>query len=250
MANLRDLERATGLNVVTREEWGAREPRWEPPAWRAPCDNVWVHHAAVEGSDDADEMRQHQDFHQLTKGWSDIFYNLAIPDPNPDRLVFEGRGLFRTAEDVDWAEILVMGNFEVDKPSEGTLDVLATVLRYGIDVGWWRNNIAGHRDKPGDQGETRCPGRHLYARLPDVRDLVNAGPTEEDWLDMATEKQVRTIIRQELKPVIWLATAAYEAAASRQPAETVADAAFLFEQFGVEEGETLIEAVQRQFAED
>jgi hypothetical protein len=153
---------------------------------------VWIHHAAVESSDDAAEMRAHQAFHMDSRGWNDIAYSLALPDPNPGNVVFEGRGIgidggHTATENTESHGILVMGNFQVDHPSPVTIDVLVKLLRAGRAEGWWQDpspatNIGGHRDAP--TANTSCPGNFLYYDIPAIRVRVAQAapppPVQED----------------------------------------------------------------------
>lgn len=175
--------RRYGLELVTRAEWGASAPRARSEMF-IPSPRVWVHHAAVESSDDAAEMRAHQAFHMDSRGWNDLAYSLALPDPNPGNLIFEGRGIgiaggHTATENTESHGILVMGNFQVDRPSNVTIDVLVKLLKAGRAERWWvaptpASNIGGHRDAP--TANTSCPGNHLYARLPEIRTRVVSMP--------------------------------------------------------------------------
>jgi peptidoglycan hydrolase-like protein with peptidoglycan-binding domain len=173
-ATLEAVLRTTGLELVTRAEWGARAAK-RVVAMPYPSPRWWAHHAAVESTDDAREVRAHQAFHMDSRGWLDIAYNFLIPDPNPGLLVFEGRGVGvqggHTAYDNHLSHAFcLMGNFQVDVPSPSALDAIVRLTRLGRDRGWWEPTLGGHRDAP--RAATSCPGNHLYARLPDLRARV------------------------------------------------------------------------------
>jgi hypothetical protein len=198
---LESVLRTVGLELVTRAEWGARAPKNDPvPIW-LPSMRLWVHHAAIESTDDAREVRAHQAFHMDSRGWNDIAYSLLIPDPNPDLLVFEGRGIgvaggHTANENTVSHGICVLGNFMVDKFSATAEETLVRLARLGRDRGWWIPTLGGHRNAPG--ANTSCPGDNLYNRLAAVRIRV-AEDSEEDNVFNETDKTIlRNIIRQEL----------------------------------------------------
>lgn len=163
-----------GLTLITRAEWGAR-PRDYINYIQTPSPYFYVHHAAVESSDDAREVRAHQNYHMDQKGWSDIAYNFLVPDPNPNLIVFEGRGVGvqgghtsgynRTAH-----AVCVLGNFQVDRPSANTLESVARLIKRGRNLRWWGTHVGGHRDV----STSSCPGDYLYAQLPWIRNRANA----------------------------------------------------------------------------
>jgi len=171
------------LELVRRDECVLRRPKRTPSAMRIPAPRTYVHHAATEGADNCAELRVHQAYHMDSKGWNDIAYSLALPDPNPDRLVFECRGIgiaggHTLNENTESHGLLVMCNCQRDRPSQNTIDALEDLLVCGQRNGWWSADeatILGHRNAPG--ASTSCPGDHLYARLPEIRRNVAAGGT-------------------------------------------------------------------------
>ena len=158
-----------GLRLVTRAEWGARARRYVNYI-QLPSPYFFVHHAAVESSDDAREVRAHQNYHMDVKGWSDIAYSLLVPDPNPNFLVFEGRGIgvqggHTAGYNRSSHAVCVLGNFQVDSPSANTLETVARLVKVGRNKRWWGTHVGGHRDV----STSSCPGNNLYAKLPWIR---------------------------------------------------------------------------------
>jgi hypothetical protein len=174
----KDLEaklRPYGIELVTKAEWGARPPDYRN-SMPTPSPRFYDHHAAVESTDDAQEVRAHQQFHMDSRGWSDIAYNFLIPDPATGNLVYEGRGVgvqggHTQGENTESHAFCILGNFEVDRPAATTLELAAKLMAAGIKEKWWNNNILGHRDAAG--ASTSCPGRYWYEKLPWLRSRVN-----------------------------------------------------------------------------
>jgi len=184
------------LTIVTRAEWGAR-----PPAgvsrFSLPSAKVYIHHTA--GSErGAAGMRRIQADHmrpeaQGGRGFRDIAYSFVID--GDDGVIYEGRGAGVRGGHVLGAEnnhhgVCVMGNFEHETLTDAARRSLAGLLRHGRDRGWWQTTVVGHRDAPG--ASTACPGRHLYARLPDLRrDIVGGTPQpQEDDMTPAEANKV------------------------------------------------------------
>lgn len=133
-------------------------------------------------------------FHTQTKKRWDIGYNFII-DPRGN--IYEWRGGW---ESVIWAHaaynnapslgIALMGNFEINEPTEKQLDALtrlstALMIKYRINPDNQiyahivddhypyvkdevRSAFIGHRDT----GKTACPGTNLYNKLPTIRKAI------------------------------------------------------------------------------
>lgn len=179
------------MKIITRAQWGARPPR-SVHKIALPTPRLWVHHSADDRQGTA-AVRAHQAFHMDHRGWSDIAYSFLI---DADGRIFEGRGAGvaggHTAGDNTRSHaICLLGNFEHRHPTPAALDALVELARHGRDQGWWVPTLGGHRDAPG--ASTACPGRHLHAALPLIRERVNTTrppapaakpPAQEDDDDM------------------------------------------------------------------
>jgi hypothetical protein len=133
-------------------------------------------------------------YHTITKGRGDIGYNFLI---DPYGNVYEGRaggesviGAHDSWNNTPSLGISLMGNFEIQQPTNAqikSLIALVTALskKYGIDPlaktdyhiatteypymkSKTNYRLAGHKDA----GITSCPGKNLYAQLPDIRNAV------------------------------------------------------------------------------
>lgn len=81
------------LPIVTRSEWGAREPKLVE-TFLGPIPYVIIHHSYIPSACFSEEscegaMRKMQDMHQLKNGWNDIGYSFAI---GGDGRIYHGRG--------------------------------------------------------------------------------------------------------------------------------------------------------------
>jgi hypothetical protein len=123
-------------------------------------------------------------YHTQSRGWSDIGYNYLV-----DRFgrIWEGRyggvdrdvvGAHTLGYNDDSFAMSAIGNYEVAHPSDAMLDAYARLFAWklglhGIGAGWKRTwvtsryfqAINGHRDAE----STACPGKYLYAKIPDIR---------------------------------------------------------------------------------
>ena len=123
-------------------------------------------------------------YHTQSKGWSDVGYNFLV-----DRFgqIWEGRyggvdrpvvGAHTLGYNDDAFAMSAIGNFEVGRPPQAIIDAYARLFAWklslhGIDASstkqWVTSKyfqaINGHRDA----GQTACPGKYLYARIPDIR---------------------------------------------------------------------------------
>lgn len=65
------------LKIVSRKEWGAKPPKFVSKMGKA-ADFVIIHHSESPPCETIEKcinsMRSIQDFHQRTRGWSDIGY--------------------------------------------------------------------------------------------------------------------------------------------------------------------------------
>ena len=126
-------------------------------------------------------------YHTQSRGWSDVGYNFLV-----DRFgrIWEGRyggvdrpvvGAHTSGYNDDAFAMSAIGNFDVTRPSAAMVDAYGRLFAWklslhGVRAGSTRQwvtkrylpAIEGHRDV----GQTACPGRYLYARIPSIRTLA------------------------------------------------------------------------------
>jgi hypothetical protein len=189
--------------ILNRTDWGANESWRGKPQFISTIEQVHVHHT-VSRNDYAPEdvpalIRGMYRYHTHTLGWSDIGYNFLV-----DRFgrVWTGRaggaakavrGAHTLGFNASSTGISVIGNYDLVAPSSETLDAVAAVAAWKLDLyardplgtvavvsegsDRFRRGVAatlpvidGHRDT----NETACPGSQLYAALPDIRARARA----------------------------------------------------------------------------
>ena len=201
-----NLSGVTPPPIICRSEWGADESLRIAVRAYAPIRKLVVHHTASGNHpyDPAEIVRIIYRDHVGRRGFADIGYNFLID--NRGR-IYEGRYSRRYGDDepvtgedhAGWGVvgahaktmnagtcgICLIGNFDLEAPTNAAIASLQCLLawkasRQRIDAGngdpfvnvygsWGEfGNIAGHRNV----GETLCPGKHLYALLPALRQNV------------------------------------------------------------------------------
>lgn len=154
------------MDFITRSQWGARPANGTGNALGSPK-GVTVHYEGPKmGSRTHDKcaalVRSIQRYHQVTKGWSDIAYNLVVCEHGS---IFEGRGAHRgNAANGSTASNLV--RFSVcalvgagDATPVAMLDGIRDAIDYLRKVGGAGSVIDCHSD----HRATACPGDALRA---------------------------------------------------------------------------------------
>jgi hypothetical protein len=178
--------------IYSRAQWGADERMRDKSSLHYyEIHAGFVHHTVNANSYTRSQvpslLRGIYAYHTQSKGWSDIGYNFIV-----DRFgrIWEGRygGVARPvvgAHTLGYNEysfaMSALGNFETARPSSALLDAYGRLFAWklslhGIDASSTRQwvgkkyfrAINGHRDA----GQTACPGRYLYAKLPTIRSLA------------------------------------------------------------------------------
>jgi len=179
--------------IFSRAQWGADESLRDASSLHYyEVHAGFVHHTVNANDYTRDEVpgiiRSIYAYHTQSKGWSDIGYNFLV-----DRFgrIWEGRygGVDRPVvgahtlnyNDYSFA-MSAIGNYEIGQPSAAVLDAYGRLFAWklslhGVDAGSTRQKVGsdyfqainGHRDA----GETACPGKYLYAKLPTIRSLAD-----------------------------------------------------------------------------
>jgi N-acetylmuramoyl-L-alanine amidase len=193
--------------IISRDEWGAAScPPRATPAY-GEVKFAFVHHTVTTNdyapSDSAAIVRGICLYHRNSNGWNDIGYNFLVDKYGQ---IFEGRaggmdaavvGAQAQGYNTQSTGIANLGTFSNAGQTAAGLDALARLLswklavhgvpptgtvvvtsgggslnRYPAGTAVTFQRISGHRD--GDA--TACPGDGLYSQLPQLRQMVTAGP--------------------------------------------------------------------------
>lgn len=188
--------------MLYRKDWGADERlRNGKPTYNHVLKQVHVHHTVnandYRREDVAAMIRGMYAYHTQSLGWDDIGYNFLV-----DRFgrAWKGRAgragrMVRGAHTLGFNDtstgIAAIGNFETTSPTDAMLQTIAELAAWKLDKANVRPTgkvrvestgsdryragavaelpvIDGHRDT----NQTACPGRHLYAQLPQIRKLA------------------------------------------------------------------------------
>ena len=133
---------------------------------RTTTDMIVIHHTGANMDASAEQIHE---WH-LGNGWAGIGYHFLI---RKDGTIEQGRplgtvGAHVYGENRHTVGINLAGNFELGDPTEAQTAAAARLIAslctvYQLDPRW-QGTVKGHRDL----NATACPGRYLYAQLPDI----------------------------------------------------------------------------------
>lgn len=184
--------------VFSRAQWGADERIRNKGALRYGSVSAGFVHHTVNANDYTEDqvpaiLRSIYAYHVKSRGWSDIGYNFLV-----DRFgrIWEGRygGIDKPVvgahtlgyNDYSFA-MSAIGNFDVVEPTDVMLRAYGQIFAWklslhGVDPASASQQVGkgtfaainGHRDA----GSTACPGKYLYAKIPQIRAYAaEAAPT-------------------------------------------------------------------------
>src|SRR5690554_791665 len=131
------------LSIISRAQWGARQPTKKPVGMVTPQRDIYVHHTADNGPGpgphaEAAYMRHLQRFHQDGRGWADIGYSFVIM---PSGRVYEGRGFAVVGAHTEGHNstahgICFAGNFQTQQPTDEAIRAASQLIRLGMSAGF------------------------------------------------------------------------------------------------------------------
>jgi hypothetical protein len=185
--------------IFSRAQWGADESMRDKSSLHYyEVHAGFVHHTVNANDYTRAEvpaiLRSIYAYHTQSRGWSDIGYNFLV-----DRFgrIWEGRygGIDRPVvgahtlnyNDYSFA-MSAIGNYDIKQPSQAMVEAYGALFAWklslhGVDASstkqWvgsrYFEAINGHRDA----ASTACPGRYLYAKIPQIRKL--AAEAQRGW---------------------------------------------------------------------
>ena len=188
-ASLSAMQVAPKPYIFSRAQWGANEKLREQTAPSYGTVKAgFIHHTVNANNYTSAQvpalLRGIYAYHTQSRGWRDIGYNYLV-----DRFgrIWEGRygGVTRAvvgAHTLGYNEVSfamsAIGNFDIAQPPQQVLNAYAALFAWKLSLYniradapsvWVKNRylhaINGHRDV----GQTACPGRYLYAKIPSIR---------------------------------------------------------------------------------
>ncbi|MEO9325944.1 N-acetylmuramoyl-L-alanine amidase [Nocardioides sp. C4-1] len=178
--------------IYSRAQWGADERLRDPGSLRYfEVHAGFVHHTVnannYQAADVPAILRGIYAYHTKSRGWSDVGYNYLV-----DRFgrIWEGRaggvdrpvvGAHTLGYNDDSFAMSAIGNFETAQPTSAMVQAYGALFAWklalhGVNAASTRQFVTsrnfqainGHRDA----GSTACPGKYLYAKLPQIRALA------------------------------------------------------------------------------
>ncbi|MCW2849414.1 MAG: N-acetylmuramoyl-L-alanine amidase, family 2 [Marmoricola sp.] len=178
--------------IYSRAQWGANERlRDQTAPSYGTVQTGFIHHTVNANNYTEAQvpalLRGIYAYHTQSRGWRDIGYNYLV-----DRFgrIWEGRygGVTRAvvgAHTLGYNEVSfamsAIGNYDITAPSQAVLNAYASLFAWKLSLyniradtpriwvkGKYLQAINGHRDV----GQTACPGRYLYAKIPSIRDAA------------------------------------------------------------------------------
>ena len=180
--------------IYSRAQWGANERLREQsaPAYGT-VKTGFIHHTVNANTYTSAQvpalLRGIYAYHTQSRGWRDIGYNYLV-----DRFgrIWEGRyggvgspvvGAHTSGYNEVSFAMSAIGNYDIAAPPQAVLNAYARLFAWKLSLynipanaprvyvkNRWLQAINGHRDV----GQTACPGRYLYAKLPYVRTLARS----------------------------------------------------------------------------
>lgn len=180
------------MNIAPRTSWTTR-PR-PGTTIATPLHRLFLHHSVTVDRGLTASMREVDAIHRQRFGAASGFgYSWGCS--MADLAIAEGRGPGRSgAHTLGWNThghaLVVFGNFEYDRPTDQLVDLLARFAAWYAAQGYGPGRFHGHRDV----GSTACPGRRLYAALPEINRRaarLAASPSDplEALMEQLTDRQ-------------------------------------------------------------
>lgn len=160
--------------IIARSVWGAKQASLPRDTMRLPAEGVYLHHSVTPVTDDV--YKDMKFIENVNMGdFGQFAYSWCVHPKNGE--VLEGAGLLKGAHtkltNSKVFGICWIGNYEERVPKvqqiDSTRQLIASLVERKLLVPNYY--VKGHRDLviEGKPYATACPGRKLYAMLPEIR---------------------------------------------------------------------------------
>lgn len=202
--------------IYSRAQWGADESlRDKPSLSYYEVHAGFVHHTVNANNYTSAQVpgiiRGIYNYHVKTRGWSDIGYNFLV-----DRFgrIWEGRyggvdrpvvGAHTQGYNQYSFAMSAIGNYDIAKPSSAMIVAYAQLFAWKLSLHGVRASstaqkvgsktfqaINGHRDA----GQTACPGKYLYALIPNIR--AKAAALQASWAGRELESDMGGAVQPDI----------------------------------------------------
>ncbi len=169
------------IRIIPRKAWTSTAPGGAPIT-EGNLDTYQHHTAGPQPKGGAKATRSTEEalirgtraYHVGSRDMADIAYSFGVM---PSGRIYALRGRRRAGghtfgHNSSSYGIVCFGNYESQKPPEVMIRSLRGLYSKMLHRGWvapGRHPTGGHRDVGAQGGGTACPGKHLYARLDDIR---------------------------------------------------------------------------------
>ncbi len=194
--------------IYSRAQWGADENMRDKGSLHYFEVHAGFVHHTVNANDYTREevpgiLRSIYAYHTKSRGWSDVGYNFLV-----DRFgrIWEGRyggvdrpvvGAHTLGYNDDSFAMSAIGNFDLVQPTQAMIEAYAALFAWKLSLHGvtatstkqyvtkrYFQAINGHRDA----AATACPGKYLYAKIPEIRQL--AGAAQKGWAGRQLESNL------------------------------------------------------------
>lgn len=198
-----------GLNIVTRDEYGAADDNIFAPGWTPPyyaVNRIVVHHTAtgVDMNNPANTVAAIWRYHTYDLDWGDVGYNFLI---DPYGNIYEGRAGINGVRgnhappNEGSIGISLLGDFTNQLPTQAALDSLVRLTAYLAKVNQINLVYKTSFDSANPEGmyghrainATACPGNTFFPLLPQVRDAAASLMAQQGEIDVKIN-QVNTMV--------------------------------------------------------
>lgn len=198
-----------GLNIVTRDEYGAADDNIFAPGWTPPyyaVNRIVVHHTAtgVDMGNPANTVAAIWRYHTYDLDWGDVGYNFLI---DPYGNIYEGRAGINGVRgnhappNEGSIGISLLGDFTSQLPTQAALDSLVRLTAYLAKVNQINLVYKTSFDSANPEGmyghrainATACPGNSFFPLLPQVRDAAASLMAQQGEIDVKIN-QVNTMV--------------------------------------------------------